>query len=209
MRLSVWLKGVAFDLMFVKRLMVICLMTVIAPGIFAETAKNSPDTADLSTVIRAVQSALNTYQNTRNSDALPPLKSAEFDFKTTVATSVTGKLTLFIFTIGGSHEQDQVSDVTFLYAVPAAKPAAIRSRNKGQVSLQDQLVLTIRSAAEAVRNAESFGSLPLSTLTVNVQYCVKNDVNGGGGATTPFVTINVGGDKNRNTVQSVKLVFGK
>ena len=198
--------------MLARRFLVALLMLLIPSSVFAEAAKNNTNTADLNTVIRAVQSALDTYQNTRNKDdaALPPLKSAEFEFKTTVATSATGKITLFVFTFGGSHEKDQVSDVTFLYAVPAAKPAiGSRSAKRQQVSLQDQLVQTIRSAAEALKNAESFGKLPLSSLAITVQYCVRNDVNGGGTLTTPFVTVNIGGDKNRNTVQSVRLVFGR
>lgn len=195
--------------MFWKRLLPVLVVIAAVPSLVAESASNNANTADLNTVIHAVQSALDTYQRTSSANSLPPLKSAEFDFKTIVATSVTGKITLFIVTLGGTHEKDLVSDVTFLYAVPSAKSFAAHGAKKGQVSLQDQLVQTIRSAAEALKNAESFGNLPLDSLAVTVQYCVKNDVNGGGTVTAPFVTANIGADKNRSTVQSVRLVFSR
>lgn len=192
-----------------KRLLPVLVLIAAVPSLVAESASNNANTADLNTVIHAVQSALDTYQRTSSANSLPPLKSAEFDFKTTVATSVTGKITLFIFTFGGSHEKDRVSDVTYVYRVPSAKSLATRASKKGQVSLQDQLVQTIRSAAEALKNAESFGNLPLESVSVTVEYCVKNDVNGGGTGTTPFITANIGADKNRSTVQSVRLEFNQ
>lgn len=196
--------------MFVRRLVLVFLVLAFTSVLGAETAKDNSNTADLPTVFRAVQSALDTYQSSRNlkGATLPPLKSAEFDFKTTVGTTVGGKISLFIFTFGASHEKDVTSDVSFLYMVPQVKPHVAALNRTQQVSLQDQLVQTIRSAAEALSNAKSFGNLPLSSLTVNVEYCVKNDVNGGGTGAAPFVTVNIGGDRNRSAVQSVRLVFG-
>jgi hypothetical protein len=61
----------------------------------------------------------------------------------------------------------------------------------------------------AVKSAGSLGPLGFSQLTVTIQYGVKWDGNLGANVPISFVTVGLSGDKNKNTVQSVKLVFGK
>ena len=82
------------------------------------------DAVPLCAVVQQVTSALQRYQSGLGSgpDALPPLSRAEFDFKTTAVTTVGAKISLFVFTLGGSHEKDVTNDVTFIYAVPKPKP---------------------------------------------------------------------------------------
>jgi len=78
------------------------------------------DTVPLSQVIAEVQNALNRYQVERGQgpDALPPLVSAEFDFKTTTSTTFGAAVSLLIFKFGTSHENDAINEVTYTYSVP-------------------------------------------------------------------------------------------
>ncbi len=78
------------------------------------------DAGPLDLVIPQVKAALDQYQQGLGSgpDALPALTSAEFDFKTSTATTVGGSINFFIFKVGGSHEKDVCNDVSFKYSVP-------------------------------------------------------------------------------------------
>src|ERR1700744_3074918 len=73
----------------------------------------------LNTVIKTVQTALNDYQTkaTANGqkDPLPPIASADFDFKTVNQWTEGLTLNLYIFTIGGSHQSQTTADTEFLY----------------------------------------------------------------------------------------------
>ncbi|HTG54081.1 MAG TPA: hypothetical protein VL980_04485, partial [Gemmatimonadaceae bacterium] len=62
----------------------------------------------LDSVIMQVQRALDRYQHSLGdgASALPPLKSAVFDFKTTVSRSSGFSLNLLIFTLGSSKQSD-------------------------------------------------------------------------------------------------------
>jgi hypothetical protein len=174
-------------------------------------AGSDSDLVPLPAVVSQVKDALAEYQHNLGggADALPPLASAEFDFKTTTATTVGGSINLFIFKIGVSHENDAVNDVTYTYSVPKPATATGLLANKKPPSLKDQLAQTIQSSAAAVKATGKVGNLPFSKLTVNLQYGVKWDASAGVNAPIQFVTIGLSGDKNKNTVQSVKLVFGQ
>jgi hypothetical protein len=167
------------------------------------------DAVPLCAVVMQVRSALDRYQASlgSGSDALPPLSRAEFDFKTTAVTTGGAKISLFVFTIGGSHEKDVTNDVTFIYAVPKPKPGAAAPHTAP--SLEDQLYATIRGAAEQIQMAKKIGNVPFASLEVTVQFCVKWDASAGVNAPISLITVGLNGDKNRNTTQSVKLVFAQ
>jgi polyisoprenoid-binding protein YceI len=75
--------------------------------------------------------------------------------------------------------------------------------------LTEELVKTIQSAAAAAKTAAALGKLKLTKIAVNIQFGVKWDVSGGINAPISLVTVGINGDKNKNTVQSVTLTFGK
>ena len=175
----------------------------------ADTAPPA-DAGPLELIIPQVKAALDQYQKSLGSgpDALPPLSSAEFDFKTTTATTVGGTINFFIFKIGGSHEKDVCNDVTFKYSVPFP-PKGLTPHHVAPPTLTEALVSTIQGAAKSVKAAGTLGPLGFTQLTVTIQYGVKWDGNLGANVPISFVTVGLNGDKNKNTVQSVKLVFGK
>jgi len=182
-----------------------------ATGATAEA--QPPNTVDLNTVIRQVKAAIDKYQKNRGSgsDALPPLSLAEFDFKTTTGTKGGLSINLFIFKIGASRESDVVNDVTYTYTLPKPKPPSgigILEHRK-PVPLTDALAQSIQNAAATLKNAESLGPLNFSKLTLTIQYGVTWDGNGGVNIPIQLVTLGLNVDKNKNSVQSVKLVFGQ
>lgn len=189
----------------------LCAFGQVSTPATTPVAGSDADLVPLSHVVSQVKDALAEYQHNLGggADALPPLASAEFDFKTTTATTVGGSINLFIFKIGVSHEKDVVNDVTYIYAVPKPTTATGLLANKKPPLLKDELARTIQSASAAVKTAGKVGNLPFSKLTVNLQYGVKSDASAGVSAPIQFVTIGLSGDKNKNTVQSVKLVFGQ
>lgn len=188
----------------------VLLVCFVSLSAFGQTSP-PPDAAPLNLVIAQVKGALAEYQNNRGggADALPALSSAEFDFKATTATTVGLTVNLFIFKLGGSHENDVVNDVTYTYSVPKPPTTASLQSNKKPPLLKDALAQTIQSAAAAIKTSGTLGKLTFTKLTVNLQYGVKWDGNIGANVPISFVTIGLSGDKNKNTVQSVKLVFGQ
>ena len=176
--------------------------TCPAPGMTGQK-----DAVPLCAVVSKVTSALTRYQSSLGSgtNALPPLSKAEFDFKTAAVTTVGAKISLFVFTIGGSHEKDVTNDITFTYALPKPKPSVVAPRTT--VTLEDQLYSTIRGAAEQVQMAQKVGNVPFTSLEINLQFCVKWDGNAGVNAPISLITVGLNGDKSRNTTQSVKLTF--
>lgn len=195
-----------------KVLVALTVVLLALPAFGQASAASADDQRPLSEVIDQVTKALKEYQDNRGSGAtneLPPLSSAEFDFKTTTATTGGFTINVFIFKFGTSHEKDVVNDVTYTYALPSSTKSTSLQGSHPAPQLKDQLAQTIQEAAKAIKASSTAAGLPFSKLTVNVQYGVKWDVNAAGQIQYSFITVGLSGDKNKNTVQSVKLVFGK
>ena len=179
-------------------------------------AAASPSTGDpgaLPDVIQQVTTALHEYQDNRGSgqDALPPLTSAQFDFKTTTKTPTGFTINLFIFKFGVSHENDVTNDVSFTYSLPKPKQIEERSTSgsKPPAQLKDLLAQTIQSAALSVQSAGKVAGLPLSSLKVTLCFAVDWSVSAGGQVTYSIVTAGLNAGKDKNEIQTVTLTFGQ
>jgi hypothetical protein len=166
----------------------------------------------LAQVIAKVNGAINEYQSNRGSGAqheLPPLASAEFDFKTVTSSTVGGTLNVLVLKFGTTRETDVTNDVTYTYALPKPiKPAGALQPESRAPDLKDTLAQAIKEAAAAVKLSATAAGLPFSKLTINIQYGVKTDATAGAAVPVSIVTIGPSVDVNKNTVQSVKLTFG-
>ena len=174
-------------------------------------SSDSSDLAPLKVAIDQVRAALDEYQKNRGTGSaeLPPLSAAEFDFKVTTTVSSGVTFSILIFKFGNTTERSDVSDVTFTYALPPPEPKIGAESVQPPPLLKDELAKTIQGAASALKESFTFGNLPLKQVTVNIQYGVKRDVSGSGTPTISLVTVGLSGDKNKNSIQSVKLTFGK
>jgi hypothetical protein len=167
------------------------------------------DTADLPSVVASVKAAVACYQDNRGSgaDVLPPLSSAVFDFKTTTGTVGGLSLNLFIVKIGGSVEKDTVNDVSFTYSVPTPPPT--RGPRPKPQALSDALANEILAAAIAAKPSLTLLGMPLSKVTVSVQFGIKFDGNVSLNIPVSVVTLGPSADRNKTSTQSVTLTFGK
>src|ERR1700739_2888229 len=174
-----------------NRQLVLLVGLVLLPfPAFGQAAAPTDDQKPLAEVIAQVTTALKEYQDHRGTGAsneLPPLSSAEFDFKTTTATTGGFTINIFIFKFGTSHEKDVVNDVTYTYSLPQPTKSTSLQGSHPPPSLKDQLAQTIQDAAKAVKGSATAGGLPFSKLTVNIQYGVKWDVNAAGQVQYSFV----------------------
>lgn len=203
-----------------------CAKDQIAPAVppAGKKAKKSKIPADklvpLSLVVCEVEKALDAYQqspevsNKTKKDLLPGILSADFDFKTVVDTKGTLGVGFYIFKIGGSYDKQNTNDVVFQYVPKSLLKGPGYAIEKATVSLQDQLLKTIKDAALAIK-AEQAKPVPISEkdplvfkqLSVTISYGVTWDINGGVTVPINVVTLTAQLDRSKNAVQSVKLVF--
>lgn len=174
--------------------------------------KNDNNLMLLSRVVCEVEQALDAYQQSNDVDkgVLPKLATADFDFKTVVDTKGGLTINLFIFKFGTTVEKQDTNEVDFQY-VPKSllKTAFEGGRTK---SLQQELIDTIRSAAEAIVEqtkdpTPAKDPLVFKQLSVTISYGVTWDINGGINAPISLVTLGASIDHSKNNVQQVKVVF--
>jgi hypothetical protein len=166
--------------------------------------KAQPSPLPLAEVVKEVKTAIDTYQASTGTHSLPPLQSVEFDFKVATKEVVKGSISFVIFSIGGSVSNATVNDVTYTYERPTPAPRALSEKPK---ILNQTLVQTIQEAAKAVKESGTLDDLKFTKLVVDVEFGVEWTLSAGGNFTYQFVTLNLGAEKNKNTVQSVKLTF--
>jgi hypothetical protein len=178
----------------------------------AEKIETPAGTADLPSVIAAVQAALKCYDDNRGSgqDSLPQLQKAVFDFQTTTGKVGGIELDFFIFKLKASHEKDDMHVTTFTYVRPKPTQGAhpLKTKRDPQL-LSDDIVARMQAAALAVKEATKMGDLNFNQLDMKIQFGIKNDGSAAGSVPVPLVTIGPSIDYNKNEVQTVTLSFAK
>jgi hypothetical protein len=186
-------------------------------------------TVPLSDVIAATESALDDYQTYAKSpagikDGLPPLATADFDFKTVVDTKGGISINLFIFTIGASHEKQQTNDLDFTYMPHVEPPSKTLNeffsfdggKRKEPKTLYQDIIDTLKESAAEIKKAQDVANKPsvpgttkldLCQLSLTLSFGVTTDVQGGIKAPIQMVTLTASLDRSKNNVQQVKLTF--
>jgi hypothetical protein len=167
-----------------------------------------PSRPALGDVIQEVKKAVDKYQESLGGGAaaLPPLLSAEFDFKVATEKNIRGGISLFIISFGASTGDTTVNDVTYTYELP--KPS-LKALSEKPSELTESLARTIQDAAREVKESGAIENLKFTKLVVEIQYGVKWTREIDGSFTYQFVTLKLGAGQSKNTVQSVKLTFKK
>jgi hypothetical protein len=166
------------------------------------TPKPGTEPRPLAAIIKEVKKAIDESQEKGDAAVLPPLQSAEFDFKVVTEEKLKGSISFFIFSFGASTSNKTVNDVAYTYELPQPGLKAL-----SREPLSDMLGRTIQDAARAVKESGAMGNLKFTKLVVEIQFGVTWSVDAQGNFTYQFVTLNLGGGKNKDTIQSVKLTF--
>jgi hypothetical protein len=155
--------------------------------------------------------AKNAVDACKSDSALPPLSSAEFDFK--VQTSVSGNvgIDVWIISVGASRTADNLSDTTFTYDDPNSSKSTSNEMFAFDTlkTLQTNLISLIKGAAAAAKSVPNVDAALFHKLTVTVQFQVKNEASAG--AKIPIWGL-VFGPKltgSQSETHSIKLVFTK
>lgn len=174
--------------------------------------KNANNLMLLSRVVCEVEQALDAYQQSDDVDkgVLPKLATADFDFKTVVDTKGGPTINLFIFKFGATVEKQDTNEVDFQYVPKSLLKTALEAHRTK--SLQQEMIDTIRSAAQAIveqtkNPAPAKYPLVFKQLSVTISYGVSWDINGGINAPISLVTLGASIDHSKNNVQQVKVVF--
>jgi hypothetical protein len=181
---------------------------------FTEKAQTVP----LDQVIAVTEMALNDYQAQAEASKgkpgeLPPLLSADFDFKTVVDTKGTGGINLYVFTLGATKDKQATTDLDFQYAPHPAEKIGIQGFGKETKTLYQGIIDTLTEASKAIAKAgetaapPSQPSLDFCQLSITLSFGVTTDVQGGVKFPFQLITISATLDRSKNNVQQVKLVF--
>jgi hypothetical protein len=183
----------------------------------ADSKKTMPDkTKDkvlLSRVVCEVEQALDAYQQSMDVEdkkILPKLASVDFDFKTTVDTKGGLTVSFFIFKLGANAAKQSVNDLDFQYVPKSLLRTGLEVARAS--TLQQQLLETIRAAAQAVKDQRALmltspDRLTFKQLTVALGYGVTWTGTGTAAGPIQLVTVSGSLDRSKNTVQQVKLIF--
>lgn len=181
-------------------------------------APNQVAILPLDVAIQEVSEALNTYRTLQaENPALPPLKTVKFDFKVTTTKMLGLSLNLFIITIGGKTQTQDVNDMKFTYSLPPATPTpAPTPGEKGTEfagktqTLKENLVTRIKEAAAAAKNKFHWGGQDWDqAIEIELDYGIEVQLSGA--LQIPVYTLTVGPSASwdKNAVQSVTLDFEK
>jgi hypothetical protein len=172
------------------------------------------DTVVLSGIVEAVELVVDAY-NTRPetqgpNPTLPPLKTADFDFKTVVDIKGGVSVNFLIFKFGHTYEQAETNDVSFQYVPKPIKPGGHFAIAQVQ-DLKDGLTKAIEGAVNQIKGEESSDKSPLKLqlkqLAVTLAFAVTGDYSGGLTIPIHMVTLGGTGDYSKSSTQTVKLTF--
>jgi hypothetical protein len=142
----------------------------------------------LSQVVAATKFALNDYQTYALSyegakGKIPPLATADFDFKTVVDNKGGVSINLFVFTLGATHDKQQTSDLDFQYLPQVQPPADVFAYDGGNApqTLYQQIIDTLKESAKEIQKASErpqTDSLNFRQLTLALSFGVTTDIQG-------------------------------
>jgi len=171
----------------------------------------------LSNIVQAVELVVDAY-NSRDDvtgkngtpKTMPPLKTADFDFKTVVDVKGGPSVNFWIIKLGYTRENQTTNEVAFEY-IPKFLGTGGRYTKPRALDLKDELSKAIDQAANEIKGEKASDTSPLplqfKSLAVTIGFQVTNDYQGGVNIPIHLVTLGLSGDVNRAATQSVKLTF--
>lgn len=182
--------------------------------------KEKDQVVPLSDVIVATESALNDYQAFAQSpkgskEGIPPLTTADFDFKTVVDLKGGPSVNLYVFTLGATKDKQTTNDLDFQYSphvVPLGDTSFAFNGIKTPKTLYQSIIDTLTTSAKEIKKAQDAQSsepnkLDLCQLTLILAFGVTTDISGGVKIPFQIVTVSASLDRSKQNVQQVKLAF--
>jgi hypothetical protein len=205
---------------------VIGYLTLVLLGLGTEAVlaqktkfKEKDQTVKLSDVIAATESALNDYQSYAESpqgikDGIPPLATADFDFKTVVDLKGGPSVKLFIFTLGATWDKQTTNDLDFQYSphVESKSETFAFNGTEAPKTLYQSIIDTLTASAKEIQKAQDAqatepNKLDLCQLTLALSFGVTTDIQGSAEVPFQIVTVSASLDRSKQNVQQVKLAF--
>jgi hypothetical protein len=166
-------------------------------------------------VIAVTELALNEYQAQAEASkgALPPLATADFDFKTVVDTKGGPAINLWIFTLGATKEKQTTTDLDFQYVPHPPEKIEIQGFGEKPKTLYQAIIDTLTESSKAIATASHTAGtsntpfFDLYQLSITLSFGATTDIQGGVKAPFQLITVSATLDRSKNNVQQVKLVF--
>jgi hypothetical protein len=198
-------------------LLVLLAVTALSSRVAAQERKfnEKSETLPLDQVIAVTEMALNDYQAQAEASkgTLPPLATADFDFKTVVDTKGGPSINLWIFTLGATKEKQTTTDLDFQYVPHPAEKVEIQGFGEKPKTLYQAIIDTLTESSKAIATAgQTSGtstkpSLDLCQLSITLAFGATTDVQGGLKVPFQLITVSATLDRSKNNVQQVKLIF--
>jgi hypothetical protein len=173
--------------------------------------------------VKEILAEYNSDPSTVN-NGLPPLRKAELSFKTVTTKKLGFTVSVLVFTVGGTHQNDATREILDSWDVPQAPPnvgftsdssyiAWLSRKQKAEKikdpSLAKDLRAFIQQVAEQEKPGEPGGDNEQHTVVLTQTFGVQWDFNVGAKIPIQLVPLGPTFDRNRADTQSIKLTFSK
>jgi hypothetical protein len=191
----------------------LALFTLLAGGPQLLRAADTSKEIGIAPVLAAVHDALveaAQYQQ----PGFPDLSSITITLATDTSKDASGKIKLFIFTIGGGPSSDATSTITVQMKPPTQK-AAPNIQGVNPATLKFALAQAIVAAQVAFNEARQINDELKTTLRTNkvqveVKFTVKKQIQGGVDTATLLpVELSAIGTYSKSEIQTVALAYGE
>ena len=168
-----------------------------------------PLVVPLDSVLTEVQRGLQKAQDDLNGSSLGKLQSVQLTLHTQSEEDKTGKMTIFVISVGGGPGVSASQDLVLTLRPPTSTntTSAIKMTNAAP-TVADSIVALIKEAAHAAETARK-GKPPLDAenLTLELAFTVTNSVKGGLQFNLGTVAADVGGSMKNASQQRIKITI--
>lgn len=160
----------------------------------------------LNEVVDEVKIALQDIQNQLAVGELPPLSEVSIKFKTITKKTTSGSIKLFVFSFGKKRQKEFTNEVEIvLNPEPAGTPLPVSG---SKIKISDQLVASIVSAAEAIKNIkDSPPKLKTSSVSTELKFVLTNSNTPGVSVELAPFTLGLEKTFEKSAVHTIKIKY--
>ena len=186
-----------------------CIVAVTLGLLCGCNSAGPPSVVRLDSVLTEVQRGLQKAQDDLDGSSLGKLQSVQLTLHTQSEEDKTGKMTIFVMSVGGGRGASASQDLVLTLRPPVSKSttSTIKTTN-APPTVADSIVALIKEAARAAETARK-GKPPLDaeSLTMELAFTVTNSVKGGLQFNLGTVAADVGGSMKNASQQRIKITI--